>query len=188
MENFEQKVDNAYTQICKVLGIQKVPTFEKKFLLTEAVTLESIPEAHGPEAFVQTKTFLNTSEEGHMTWVQSRKAACGSLSLGYVDRTVSEKTHEIIELRRKVDPTMFGEYQNVRDPLRNDLEKNVIQIIANNKCFHIENFKNGEGVDVHILRVFVADESSKIEFPEFLKLGEEVTGNAAYSSFNLALK
>ena len=188
MKSFDEKVDNAYTNICKVLGIQSVPTFEKKFLLEEVVKFEDVPAEHGPERFEEVKTFLNTTEEDHTSWVVSRKGESGSASLGYVDRTQKAGTTGIIELRRKVDPTLFGEYQNVRDPLRNDLKKNIIQIIANNTSFYIENFKNGEGKDVNLLRAFVVDENSKIDFPAFLKVGEEVTANADYKSVNLSLK
>lgn len=138
------------------------------------------------EQFTETITFLDTKEENHRTWVLQRASDHGAPYLGYVDRTLAQKEGEKIELRRRVEPNMYGEYIKVRDAARQDVVKRVIQFVYEGRRFNIESYQDRAGQQVTVARVFVEAEAADIKFPDFLKVGAEVTEEPKYFTHNLA--
>lgn len=186
--SFDEKIERAYEAICRTLGVQSVPNYNRKFLLTEDIPLASVPAEMGAEQFTETITFLNSNEDDHITWIKSRvsQAGKGAPYLGYVDRKLSTKRSERIEIRRRVAPDMFGEYMKVKDPARKEIVKTIIAFIYHGNNFSIECFDDHTGNKLRIVRVNVDSDSTEIQFPEFLKKGTEVSEDPKYFSHNIA--
>lgn len=186
MKNFEEKIDKTYKHICKLLEIPEVPTYHKKFLLSKEIDVSDVPEESGPEKFVEKVTFLNSAQKDRACWLKSRKAESGAISLGFVDRKISDDKSERLELLRKVHPTLYSEYLALRDPDMDDVEKTIIQFIWKNKSFNVESYTNRHGKRITMLRVFVDQYEEEIEFPDFLEVKEDISLNPKYFLHNIA--
>jgi len=108
VKNFEEKIEKCYKNICKLLEIPEVPTYHKKYLLTREIDISDVPEEGAPEKFVEKVTFLNSAFKDRACWLKSRKADSGAISLGLVDRKISDDKSERLELLRKVHPTLYS--------------------------------------------------------------------------------
>jgi len=183
--NFEEKVERVYKNICQLLGIEIIPTYNKKYLLSAPIVKEEIPALYQPETFEETLIYLSNNEPDNLTWIRSRKSETGAIHLSYTDRTLSERESERIELKRRVNPELFSEYAKLRDPKRKELKRIIIQFVYNNKRFTAESFKTDTS-DVHTCRVFLDNPQEEIIFPEFVKIGDEITEDPKFFTHNLA--
>ena len=186
VKSFEEKIEKTYKHICKLLEIPEIPTYHKKYLLSKEIQVEDVPEEAGPESFVEKVTFLNSASKDRACWLKSRKAESGAISLGFVDRKISDDKSERLELLRKVHPTLYSEYLTLRHPEMDDVEKSIIQFIWKNKSFNVESYTNRHGNRVTMLRVFVDQYEDKIEFPDFLEVQEDISRNPKYFLHNIA--
>jgi len=185
LSSFEEKVDRVYKNLCQVLGIEAIPTYNRKFALKAPINIDDIPDVYLPEEFEETLVYLRNSEPNHLTWVKSRKADNGMVHLSYIDRTIAEKESERIELKRRVSPELFTEYCKLRDPERHELTKKIVQFTYNNKRFTAETLNTKNDI-VYTCRVFVDEPTEEISFPDFAQVGDEVTEDPKFFTHIIA--
>ena len=179
--NFEQKLDRCYNYLCEVIGHRAVRSQTHRYLLTETPKADDI---HVPFVPVHiTITILGRSTEDHVIMVMKRQQDQTKL---FFHQTITKTGTENLKVIRKITAKEYAGLLQQRDPTRVDIVKS--------------NFSFMYGEYYHELGVFETPSSRKGEavlyvdcdrvelLAPFLKIERDVTSDASYSSFRIALE
>jgi hypothetical protein len=131
VKNFQEKLDNVYNSICRVLDVPEQGNYNHKFLLKNW-NAENIPEKTKNETFTEEITYLKTSEENGReirSYLKKRTNSTGNVFLSYTKRQMSETEKHRLELYRKVDANLFEEFLKEKDEARNPITRTSTYII-----------------------------------------------------------
>lgn len=169
------------------MGISEKLDFVKKYLLTEVLDPEVIPESMEHETFKETTYFLYTKKKDVRSWVKVRQYENGRKGYYYYHRKLAEKEEERIELIRNINLDAFDVYYRMRDKNRRSVAKEITVFVYKNRNLVVETFRHRESKRrVSVLRVS-DDRNDHVmpEFPDFLQVDQEISEDPSFFTVNL---
>lgn len=179
---FEEKMGQLVAEISTFLGEGDSLETERKFLIDypDISVLGNFADCRKTELI---QTYLN-SENGEEKRVRQK---CENGRYSYF-KTTKRKVNGIkrIEIEKSVSQDEYIALLRDADRTKNQIHKTRYTFAYKNRCFEIDVYPFW--TDKAILEIELADENEKIEFPEFIKIIKEVTGDDAYKNSTLAMK
>ena len=177
-DDFEAKLNRVLNEIAKVVGLPQ-PAQEEKIFRVE-ITGE-IPECSESEI---TQTYL-VAEPGTEVRLRRRQFSGGKVI--NVHRSKKRlSVSEVIETERQVDNNLYEQMLQQADPYRATIKKRRQSFIWKGQFFEIDTFIEPV-CDLVMMETKGVTEKETINFPPFVKVIEEVTGNPKYLNYNIAL-
>ena len=94
---------------------------------------------------------------------------------------------EVIETERHIDNNLYEQMLQQADPYRQTIRKRRQSFIWKGQFFQIDTFLTPVN-DLVMMETKGVAEQETINFPPFVKVIEEVTGNQTYYNYNIALR
>ena len=94
---------------------------------------------------------------------------------------------EVIETERQVDNNLYEQMLQQSDPYRQTIRKRRQSFIWKGQFFQIDTFLAPLD-NLVMMETKGVSEQETVNFPPFVKVVEEVTGNSTYNNYNIALQ
>ena len=177
--DFENKLNRVLNEISKVVGLPQPPQEERVYRVE--ITGE-IPECSESEI---TQTYL-VAEPGCEVRLRRRQWSGGKVvNVHRSKKRISET--EVIETERHIDNNLYEQMLQQADPYRQTIRKRRQSFIWKGQFFQIDTFLTPVN-DLVMMETKGVAEQETINFPPFVKVIEEVTGNQTYYNYNIALR
>ena len=177
-DDFEAKLNRVLKEISKVVGLPQ-PVQEERIFRVEIIG--EIPECSESEI---TQTYL-VAEPGTEVRLRRREFSGGKVVNVHRSRKRISDT-EIIETERRVDNNLYEQMLQQADPYRATIKKKRQSFIWKGQFFEIDTFRAPLN-DLVMMETKGIAEQESINFPPFIKVLEDVTGNSRYLNYNIAL-
>jgi CYTH domain-containing protein len=178
-DDFENKLNRVLKEISKVVGLPQPPHDERVYRVE--ITGE-VPESSDS---MITQTYL-VAEPGCEIRLRRREWSGGKVvNLHRSTKRISDT--EVIETERKVDNNLYEQMLQQADPYRQTIVKRRQSFIWKGQFFQIDTFLSPVN-DLVILETKGVGEQETVNFPPFIKVLEDVTGNQTYYNYNIALR
>jgi CYTH domain-containing protein/thymidylate kinase len=178
-DDFENKLNRVISEISKVVGLPQ-PVQEERIFRVELIG--DIPECS--ESLI-TQTYL-VAEPGCEVRLRRREWSGGKVVNVHRSKKRISDT-EIIETERQIDNNLYEQMLQQADPYRATIRKKRQSFIWKGQFFEIDTFL--EPLDnLVMMETKGVTEKETVNFPPFVKVLEDVTGNTRYLNYNLALK
>jgi CYTH domain-containing protein/thymidylate kinase len=177
-DDFEAKLNRVLKEISKVVGLPQ-PVQQERIFRVEIVG--EIPECSESEI---TQTYL-VAEPGSEVRLRRRKWSGGKVVNVHRSKKRISDT-EVIETERQVDNNLYEQMLQQADPYRSTIRKRRQSFIWKGQFFEIDTFL----APINNLVMMEAKgftEQETINFPPFIRVLEDVTGNSRYLNYNIAL-
>ncbi|MBR1411418.1 MAG: AAA family ATPase [Prevotella sp.] len=178
-DDFENKLNRVLAEISKVVGLPQ-PVQEERIFRVE-ITGE-IPECSESEI---TQTYL-VAEPGCEVRLRRREWSGGKVVNVHRSKKRISDT-EIIETERKVDNNLYEQMLQQADPYRATIRKRRQSFIWKGQFFEIDTFSEPLS-NLVMMETKGVGENETINFPPFIHVIEDVTGNSKYLNYNIALR
>jgi CYTH domain-containing protein len=178
-DDFDQKMLRVIREISSVLGLPQPVTEERKYIVEITGTL---PETIDSDIL---QTYL-VSEPGSEIRLRRR-----SWSSGKVVNTHNTKKRtapgEQIETDRQVENALYESMLQQADPYRCTISKHRQSFIWRGQYFELDTY-DGPLKGLTILETKGIADVESVNFPPFIRVIREITGDKAYYNYNLALR
>ena len=178
-DDFERKMQRVIREISNVLGLPQPVTEERKYLVE---LTGQLPETIDSDIL---QTYL-VSEPG--TEVRLRRRTWLSGKVVNVHNTKKRTgPGEQIETERQVENALYESLLQQADPYRQSISKRRQSFIWQGQYFELDTYK-GVLQGLVILETKGIADAEDVNFPPFIRVIQEITGNKEYYNYNLALK
>ena len=177
-DDFENKLNRVLKEISKVVGLPQ-PVQEERVYRVEIVG--EIPECSESEI---TQTYL-VAEPGCEVRLRRRVFSGGKVVNVHRSRKRISETEDI-ETERRIDNNLYEQMLQQADPYRSTIKKKRQSFIWKGQFFEIDTFQSPIN-DLVMMETKGVGEQETVNFPPFIKVLEDVTGNPRYLNYNIAL-
>ena len=178
-DNFDNKLNRVLNEISKVVGLPQ-PVHDERIFRVE-ITGE-IPESNESEI---TQTYL-VAEPGCEVRLRRREFQGGKvINVHRTKKRISET--DVIETERRINNNLYEQMLQQADPYRCTIKKRRQSFIWKGQFFEIDTFLEPVN-DLVMMETKGISEQETINFPPFIKVLEDVTGNSKYLNYNIALR
>ena len=178
-DDFERKMQRVIREISNVLGLPQPVTEERKYIVEVVGTL---PETIDSDIL---QTYL-VSEPG--TEVRLRRRSWKSGKVVNVHNTKKRTgPGEQIETERQVENSLYESLLQQSDPYRQTISKFRQSFIWKGQYFELDTY-HGALDGLVILETKGIADAEDVNFPPFISVKQEITGNKEYYNYNLALR
>ena len=177
----DKKVIRAWTGHPHLRVINNHDDFQNKLnrVLNEISTVVGLPQPPHDERVYRVEIVGEVPES-------SREWSGGKVVILHRSKKRISET-EVIETERKVDNNLYEQMLQQADPYRQTIVKRRQSFIWKGQFFQIDTFLSPV-IGLAIMETKGVGEQETINFPPFVKVLEDVTGNQAYYNYNLALR
>lgn len=176
--DFENKLNRVLNEIAKVVGLPQ-PVQEERIFRVEICG--EIPECSESEI---TQMYL-VAEPGCEVRLRRREWSGGKVVNVHRSKKRISDT-EVIETERQVDNNLYEQMLQQADPYRATIKKKRQSFIWKGQFFEIDTFHSPVN-DLVMMETKGVTEKETVNFPPFIKVIEDVTGNSKYLNYNIAL-
>ena len=177
-DDFEQKMQRVLREISNVLGLPQPVTEERKYLVE---VTGQLPETIDSDIL---QTYL-VSEPG--TEIRLRRRSWSSGKVVNVHNTKKRTAPgEQIETERQVENALYESLLQQADPYRQSISKLRQSFIWKGQYFELDTY-HGPLDGLVILETKGVADQEDVNFPPFIHVIKEITGNKEYYNYNLAL-
>lgn len=178
-DDFENKLNRVLSEISKVVGLPQQAQEERIFRVE--LTGE-IPECS--ESMI-TQTYLVT-EPGSEVRLRRREWSGGKVvNVHRSKKRIND--NEVIETERQIDNNLYEQMLSQADPYRATIRKRRQSFIWKGQFFEIDTFIEPVD-DLVMMETKGVTEQETVNFPPFVRVIEDVTGNPRYLNYNIALR
>ena len=178
-DDFERKMQRVLREISNVLGLPQPVTEERKYLVE---VTGQLPETIDSDIL---QTYL-VSEPG--TEVRLRRRSWPSGKVVNVHNTKKRTAPgEQIETERQVENALYESLLQQADPYRQSISKLRQSFIWKGQYFELDTYR-GPLEGLVILETKGIADAEDVNFPPFICVIKEITGNKEYYNYNLALR
>ena len=178
-DDFDTKLNRVLKEISTVVGLPQ-PVHDERIFRVEVVG--DIPECSVSEI---TQTYL-VAEPGCEIRLRRREWSGGKVvNVHRSKKRISDK--EIIETERQVDNNLYEQMLQQADPYRATIKKKRQSFIWRGQFFEIDSFQSPVD-NLIMMEMKGLTEQEEVNFPPFIKVLEDVTGNSQYLNYNIALR
>lgn len=181
-ESFDNKKEKLLSEIKALLGIPRPLETERKFLI-EYPNREKLEEMLECRRVSISQTYL---ESGPDEECRVRKRGDGRDSVYY--HTVKKKIDSVNreEIERMITKEEYESFLKKADVTRRTVEKDRYCLMYKGQYFEIDLYPCFS--DRAIMEIELTEGDEAIEFPDFIKIIKEVTGDGEYKNSTLAKK
>ena len=177
-DDFDTKLNRVILEISNVLGLPQPDTEERQYIVE--LTGE-LPECIQSEI---TQTYL-VADPGVEVRLRRRSWGGEVVNVHKTKKRVSAT--EYLETERQVTNALYESLLQQADPYRSTIRKTRRSFIWKGQYFEIDFFH--EPIDnLMILQTTGIAEQEDVNFPPFIKVLQDVTGNKQYYNYNIALR
>ena len=178
--NFEDKLQRLIEEIKQFAGIPEPVEIERKYLIEypDITYLESLPNCTRTEII---QTYLH-APEGEEIRVRQR-GADGNYTY-YHTRKIKKGTMKRIELEKRITKDEYLNLLMEADIGYRQIRKSRYCIVYKNRYFEIDVYPYWN--DKAVMEIELLYEDETVEFPDFVKIIKDVTGQKEYSNKTLA--
>jgi CYTH domain-containing protein/thymidylate kinase len=178
-DDFENKLNRVLSEISKVVGLPQQAQQERIFRVE--LTGE-IPEC---SVSMITQTYLVT-EPGNEVRLRRREWSGGKVvNVHRSKKRIND--NEVIETERQVDNNLYEQMLSQADPYRCTIRKKRQSFIWKGQFFEVDTFMEPVN-NLVMMETKGVTEQETVNFPPFVKVLEDVTGNSKYLNYNIALR
>ena len=178
-DDFERKMQRVMREISNVLGLPQPVTEERKYLVE---VVGPLPETIDSDIL---QTYL-VSEPG--TEVRLRRRSWRNGKVVNVHNTKKRTAPgEQIETERQVENALYESLLQQADPYRQAVSKKRQSFIWRGQYFELDTY-HGALDGLVILETKGIADAEDVNFPPFIRVIKEITGNKEYYNYNLALR
>ncbi len=176
-EDFNNKMNRVLKEINNVLGLPQPVEEERKYIVKVTAPVEG-----GIDSDI-VQTYLTAGPESEVRLRQNRMAG------KYVYVHTSKKRvpgNEQIETERQISKNLYESMLQQADPYRVTIHKHRTSFIWKGQYFELDEFVTPrKGLTILETKGIAAHED--VNFPPFLQVVEDITGNTQYYNYNIAL-
>lgn len=178
-DDFEKKMNRVIREISHVLGLPQPVTEERKYIVE---VTGQLPETIDSDI---TQTYL-VGEPG--TEIRLRRRSWSSGKVVNVHNTKKRTAPgEQIETDRQVANALYESLLQQADPYRQTITKCRQSFIWRGQYFELDTY-HGALEGLVILETKGIADAEDVNFPPFIQVRREITGDKEFSNYNLALK
>ncbi len=177
-DDFDTKLNRVILEISNVLGLPQPDTEERQYVVE--LTGE-LPECIESEI---TQTYL-VADPGCEVRLRRRSWLGETVNVHKTKKRVSPT--EVLETERQVSNALYESLLQQADPYRATIRKTRRSFIWKGQYFEIDIFHEPVN-NLMILQTKGVAEQEDVNFPPFIKVLQDVTGNKQYYNYNIALK
>ena len=178
-DDFERKMQRVLREISNVLGLPQPVTEERKYLVE---VTGQLPETIDSDIL---QTYL-VSEPG--AEIRLRRRSWPSGKVVNVHNTKKRTAPgEQIETERQVENALYESLLQQADPYRQSISKLRQSFIWKGQYFELDTYR-GPLQGLVILETKGIADAEDVNFPPFIRVIKEITGNKEYYNYNLALR
>ena len=177
-DDFDAKINRVILEISNVLGLPQPVTEERVYIVE--LTGE-LPECIESEI---TQTYL-VAEPDCVVRLRRRNWGDEVVNVHKTQKRISPT--EVIETERQVSNALYESLLQQADPYRATIRKTRRSFIWKGQYFEIDTFQEPVGNLVMLQTKGIAEQES-VNFPPFIKVIEDITGNQQYYNYNIALR
>jgi len=178
-DDFEKKMNRVIHEITAVVGLPQSVTEERKYIVE--ITGE-LPETIDSDIV---QTYL-VGEPG--TEIRLRRRSWSSGKTVNVHNTKKRTSlGEQIETERQVENALYESLLQQADPYRQPIRKHRQSFIWRGQYFELDTY-HGPLEGLVILETKGVADQEDVNFPPFIRVLKDITGNAEYYNYNLALR
>ena len=177
-DDFDTKLNRVILEISNVLGLPQ-PEMEERQYIVEVT--DPLPESIESEI---TQTYL-VADPGCEVRLRRRSWQGETVNVHKTKKRVS--TTEVLETERQVTNALYESLLQQADPYRQTICKRRQSFIWLGQYFELDTYDGPLNGLVILETKGIADVES-VNFPPFIKVIKEITGNMEYYNYNLALK
>ena len=178
-DDFERKMQRVLREISNVLGLPQPVTEERKYLVE---VTGQLPETIDSDIL---QTYL-VSEPGAEIRLRRRSWPSGKV-VNVHNTKKSTAPGEQIETERQVENALYESLLQQADPYRQSISKLRQSFIWKGQYFELDTYR-GPLDGLVILETKGIADAEDVNFPPFIRVIKEITGNKEYYNYNLALK
>ena len=178
-DDFENKLNRVLNEIAKVIGIPQPVQQERIFRIRVTGDISECSES------LITQTYL-VAEPGCEVRLRRREWSGGKVVNVHRSKKRLSDT-EVIETERKVDNNLYEQMLQQADPYRSTIKKRRQSFIWKGQFFEIDTFLEPIS-DLVMMETKGIAAQEPINFPPFIEVLEDVTGNSRYLNYNIALR
>ena len=177
-DDFDTKLNRVIMEISNVLGLPQPVTEERVYI----VELQGeLPECIESEI---TQTYLVADPDCE---VRLRRRSWGGEVVNVHKTKKRVSASEVLETERQVSNALYESLLQQADPYRSTIRKTRRSFIWHGQYFEIDSF-HAPVDNLMILQTKGVDEQEDVNFPPFIKVIKDITGNKEYYNYNIALK
>lgn len=177
-ENFDNKIHRVIKEISNVLGLAQPIEEERKYIVE---VIGEVPNAIESDI---TQTYL-TAEPN--TEVRLRRRGWQGKYV-YVHTTKKRiSPTEQLETERQINQNLYLSLLQQADPYRKSIHKLRRSFIWKGQYFELDTFLEPDSTLI-ILETKGMAAQEQVNFPPFLRVVEDITGNTDYYNYNIALR
>lgn len=178
---FEDKLHRVVAEISSVLGEPEPMEIERKYLIKypDLLRLEDLPNCNKVE---MVQTYLKEQPDGTEARVRQRGQNGNFMFYRTEKRRISDTTR--VEVDRRIELNEYISYLADVDPMRRPIRKTRYCLTENNRYYEIDIYP--EWNKQAILEIELGSEDENVVLPEGIKVIKEVTGDTAYSNYEMA--
>ena len=176
--DFDDKLRQVLNEISTVLGVPNPIEQERKYIVR---VIDDIPDYTESEI---TQTYL-LSEPGTEMRVRKRGWQGSYVYFQTIKKTVSSDKQ--IETERRITAQQYVDLLQIADPNRNPIRKMRKCFVWKNRYFEIDTYIEPK-LGMQILELEGVRKGDEVEFPPFIQVVEDITGNEKYYNYQLSLR
>ncbi len=176
--DFDDKLREVLGEIATVLGVPNPIEQERKYIVK---VTGDIPDYTESEI---TQTYL-LSEPGTEMRVRKRGWQGSYVYFQTIKKTVSADKR--IETERRITAQQYVDLLQIADPSRNAIRKMRKCFVWKNQYFELDTYIE-PNLGMQILELEGVKSNDEVEFPPFIKVIEDITGNNKYYNYQLSLR
>lgn len=178
---FEEKLHRVVAEIASFLGEPEPLEIERKYLIKypDLLRLEDLPNCNKVDMI---QTYLKNQPDGTEARVRQRGQNGNYVCYRTEKRWVSDTTR--VEVDRRIDLKEYVSFLSEADPERRLIHKTRYCLTENNRYYEIDIYP--EWKKQAILEIELKSEDEEVVFPDGIKVIKEVTGDKAYSNYEMA--
>ncbi len=177
-EKFETKLERVLQEISDVLEIPRQAVEERKYIVRLTA---DIPEAIKSEI---TQTYLTSDPRSE---VRLRRRTLNGTTVNVRTAKKTLPSNEQVETERQIDTNLYKSLLRQSDSYRLTIRKTRQTFIWQGQFFELDTYISPcNGLQILETKGIIAHEN--VNFPPFIEVVEDITGNTKYYNYNLALK
>ena len=177
-DDFDAKLNRVIMEISDVLGLPQTVTEERVYLVE--ITGE-LPECIESEI---TQTYLVADPDCEVR-LRRRSWSGEFVNVHKTKKRIS--ANEILETERQVSNALYESLLQQADPYRATIRKTRRSFIWKGQYFEIDTFHSPVD-NLVMLQTKGVEKQETVNFPPFLRVIADVTGNPQYYNYNIALR
>ena len=179
-DNFDTKINRVLKEISAVLGLPQPITEERKYIVR--VTSNDIPNVIESDIF---QTYLVADPDYEVRLRRRRWKGGKTVNVHTTKKRVG--TNREIETERQVSNALYESLLAQADPYRHPIHKQRRSFIWKGQSFELDTYHD-QLKGLIILETKGITDAEDVNFPPFIQVVEDITGNKSYYNYNLALR